>query len=75
MSALSLFHLGGSSPESSATTSEVVGFSSAVTECVQDFGQPVPFRRRLKISKVAAALLAVPRGRHREAFSDALSRG
>ena len=32
MSALSLFHLGGSSPESSTTTSEVVAFSSAVTE-------------------------------------------
>ncbi len=65
MSALSLFHLGGSSPESSATTSEVVGFSSAVTECVQYFRESVPFRRRLKISKMAAALLAVPRRRHR----------
>jgi hypothetical protein len=65
MSALSLFHLGGSSPESSTTTSEVVAFSSAVTECVQHFGESVPFRRRLKTFEAATALLAVPRRRHR----------
>jgi len=58
MSALSFFQLGG-------PHRKVALLRAKWRECVQHFGESVPFRKRLKISKVATALLAVPRRRHR----------